>query len=47
MLMGVLMSFSKQGFRKTEFCTMGTMGGVITWWSDFCRPLGVVITRYF
>ena len=40
MLMGVLMSISRGGSRKTEFFTWGTMGGVITWWSHFCRPLG-------
>ena len=40
MLMGVLMSISRGGSRETEFCTWGTMGGVITWWSNFCRPLG-------
>ena len=46
MLMGVLMSISRGGSRETESCTCGTMGGVITWWSHFCRPLGGVITRY-
>ena len=45
MLMSVLMSISRGGSRETEFCTWGTMGGVITWWSHFCRPLGGVITR--
>ena len=47
MLMGVLMSISRGGSRETEFCTWVTMGGVITWWSHFCRPLGGVITREF
>ena len=40
MLMGVLMRISRGGSRETEFCTWGTTGGVITWWSHFCRPLG-------
>ena len=45
MLLGVLMSISRGGSREPEFCTWGTMGGVITWWSHFYRPLGGVITR--
>ena len=45
MLMGVLMSISRGGSTETEFCTSGTMGGVMTWWSHFCRPLMGVITR--
>ena len=42
--MGVLMSISKGGSRETEFCTWGTMGGVITCRSRFCRPMGRLIT---
>ena len=45
MLMGVLMSISRGWSRKTEFCTLEAIGGVITWWSHFCRPLGGVLTR--
>ena len=40
MLMGVLINISRGGSGETEFCTCKTMGGLITWWSHFCRPLG-------
>ena len=48
MLMGVLMSISRGGSRDTAFCSWGTMrGGVITWWSHFCRPLAQGVTLMF